>query len=113
MLIGEINWVPLAFVGIILYLAFGGVVGLIAAVLIRNANFGISAVIGMGSTVGGGLVFGLVFAIVQYISLHTSFSERIDAVLAVFAFAILLAIAVATFYVMVILIRRIGRNAPE
>ncbi len=109
----DINLVPLFFIGIILYLAFGAVVGLIAAIFIRNADFGISALIGMGTTVGGGLAFAGFFALAQYISLHTSFSERIDVALAVVAFAILIAIILATFIIMVVLIRKIGRNAPE
>ncbi len=109
----DIDLAPLIIVGIMLYLAFGAVAGLIAAVFIRNAHFGISALIGMGTTIGGGLVFAGFFALAQYISLHTSFSERIDVILAVGAFAILFAIILATFVSMVVLIRRIGRNVPE
>lgn len=109
----DLSLAPLIIPGIILYLAFGAVAGLIAAVFIRNARFGISALLGMGATVGGGLVFSGFFAIVEYISLHTSFSERIDVALGVVALAILLAIILATFIIMVVFIRKMGRNMPE
>ena len=109
----DLSLAPLFIVGIVFYLAFGAVVGIIAAIFIRNAQFGISALIGMGATVGGALVFSGVFAIVYYISLHISFSESVEFALGVVAFAILIAIILATFVIMVVLIRKIGRNAPE
>lgn len=109
----DLNLAPLFFVGVMLYLAFGAVVGMIAAVFIRNAQYGISALIGIGATVGGGLVFSGFFAIAYYISLHISFSERIDFALGVVANAILLAIILATFVIIVVLIRRVGRSVPE
>ena len=94
-------------IGIMLYLAFGAVSGLIAAIFIRNASYGMSAVIGMATTVGGGLVFAGFFALAEYIG------EPIDSTLFVVAMAVHIAIVIATFVVMVILIRRIGRSAPE
>ncbi len=122
---GEIDPGPLVTIGVImigimLYLNFGAISGLIAAAFIRNARFGMSAVIGMGTTVGGGLVFAGFFGLMMLISLlaeriglRISVSEPIEVAFVVVFYAILLAIIIATFVVMVILIRRIGRNAPE
>ncbi len=114
----EIDPTPFIIAGIILYLAFGAVSGIIAAIFIRNASYGMSAVIGMATTVGGGLVFAGFFGLIMLISLLAEriglrFSDPIDIALGVVALAILLAIVIATFVVMVILIRKIGRNAPE